>query len=147
MVIKYLLKILQCFFKFSHGKMCCTSPIITLWLCKIFRKIWEKFQKQIVHKNIKDGKHAFEYLGSISIAFDASSIALPYSSSLVWANARFAQYTAFWPFSSIAWVYKSIAWEYLWAERKLTELAKLACSRIEETARQLLFIRTFLETC
>lgn len=59
--------------------------------------------------------HAFEYLGSTSIAFDASCIALPYSSSLLWAKARFAQYTAFWLFSSIASVYRSIACEYLWA--------------------------------
>ena len=60
-----------------------------------------------VHKIVLYGLNVdptFEYLGSISIAFDASWIALPYSSNLVCANARFAQYTAFCPFSSIACV-------------------------------------------
>lgn len=42
-------------------------------------------------------------------------MALPYSSNLVCAKARLAQYTAFSPFNSMACVYRSIAWEYLWA--------------------------------
>lgn len=62
-------------------------------------------------------KHAFEYFGSISTAFEESCMALPYSSSLVWANARLAQYTAFSLFNSIACEYKSIAWPYLRAEK------------------------------
>lgn len=58
-------------------------------------------------------------MGSSSTALDASCIALPYSSNLVWARARFARYTAFSLFSSIACVYKSIAWEYLWADKPI----------------------------
>lgn len=58
----------------------------------------------------------FEYLGSSSTAFVASWMALPYSSSLVCAKARFAQYTALRPFNSIAWLYSSMAWENLLAE-------------------------------
>lgn len=70
----------------------------------------KKNQTRTKKKNL-----ALEYLGSISIALVASSMALPYSSNLVCAKARLAQYTAFSPFNSMACVYRSIAWEYLWA--------------------------------
>jgi hypothetical protein len=84
----YLLEIFQGFLEFSHGKISCASPIITLQAHRF--NTCTNIQN-CANKMIVVSKNTFEYLESISIAFVASCTALPYSSSFVCANARLAQ--------------------------------------------------------